>query len=98
MKNVEDSKLYAAKTIYCENEDYLNDGLKEVSFLRGNRHPCIIDVTDVFITTHPRVLYIIMTYCETASIAKLIENAKKTNTTLAISVEFITKGTLPDPQ
>ena len=28
--------------------------LEEVRFLRANRHPCIIDVYDVFLTEKPR--------------------------------------------
>ena len=31
IKNVEDNKLYACKTIYCEKENYLTESLKEVS-------------------------------------------------------------------
>ena len=77
VKCIEDSKLYASKTIYCEKEDYLSASLKEVSFLRSNRHPCIIDVHDVFIVHTPRVLHILMPYCETGSVSKLIESTKK---------------------
>jgi serine/threonine protein kinase len=30
IKNSEDNRLYACKTIYCEKEEYLTESLKEV--------------------------------------------------------------------
>lgn len=82
VKNLEDNKLYACKTIYCEKEEYLTESLKEVCFLRANRHPAIIDVHDCFITTQPRVLYMVMSYCETSSISKFISLSKKSSSTV----------------
>jgi serine/threonine protein kinase len=83
VKNIEDNKLFACKTIYCEKEEYLTESLKEVRFLRSNRHPAIIDVHDCFITAQPRVLYIVMSYCETSTIAKVISTHKKNSTTIS---------------
>lgn len=44
-----EQKLYAMKTIFSEKESGMTQTLLEVRFLRANRHPCIIDVYDVFI-------------------------------------------------
>ena len=51
VKNIDDNKLYANKTIFCERETDMRDVLREMRFLRTNRHPCIIDIHDGFITT-----------------------------------------------
>ena len=76
MKN-ENKDLYAVKTIYCAKEEYLHESLKEVAFLRANRHPCVIDVHDVFITSQPRILFIVMHYCESSNVSTLISGTKK---------------------
>jgi NIMA (never in mitosis gene a)-related kinase len=67
------------KTIYCEKEEDWAGTLREVEFLRKQRHPCIIDVCDCFILSHPRVLHILMQYCETGDLGKVISNAQKSN-------------------
>lgn len=57
--------------------------LKEIWFLRLNRHPCIIDVHDAFVTLNPRVVHIVMHYCESGTIASVIASAKKTKTSIS---------------
>jgi NIMA (never in mitosis gene a)-related kinase len=54
--------------------------LREIKFLRANRHPCIIDVHDAFITANPRVVNIVMHYCESGTLASVISAAKKNKT------------------
>lgn len=53
VKNREDHKLFAVKTILCTQEAELADSLMEVRYLRLNRHACIIDICDVFLTDKP---------------------------------------------
>lgn len=64
-------KLYAMKTIFSEKESHMTQTLLEVRFLRGNRHPCIIDVYDVFLTDKPRVLHIVMPFCEAGDLSNV---------------------------
>lgn len=54
VKNKEDNRMFANKTIFCEKEKYMEETLVEVQFMRKNRHPCIIDIHDGFITANPR--------------------------------------------
>ena len=61
----------------------MKDTLHEVRFLRRNRHPCIIDVHDGFMTSQPRMLYIVMPYCEGGDLDALIKNTKKSRQTLS---------------
>jgi hypothetical protein len=42
------------KTIFTEREKDMKETLHEVRFLRMNRHPCIIDIHDAFMTAQPR--------------------------------------------
>eukprot|EP01031_Cornospumella_fuschlensis_P035530 gene35530-43080_t len=58
VKNIEDNKLFAIKTIFCNKDHELDGVCREIRFLRLSRHPCIIDVHDAFITTNPRVVHI----------------------------------------
>lgn len=80
VKNIDDNKLYACKSIYCENETDLTNILLEIKFLRQHRHPCIIDIHDGFLTLRQtkNILYIIMQYCETGDLGKIITNAQTT--------------------
>ena len=71
------------KTIFTEREIDMKDTLREVRFLRQNRHPCIIDVYDGFMTSQPRMLYIIMPYCEGGDLDTVIKNAKKSRTPIS---------------
>ena len=48
VKNKEDNKLFAIKTMLCVEQSDLQDALMEVRYLRLNRHACIIDICDVF--------------------------------------------------
>jgi len=82
VKNKDDNKLYADKTIFCEKEKHLTETLREVKFLRRNRHPCIIDLHDVYIISNPRVLHIIMPYCETGDLDKMIQKHKKSKSSI----------------
>jgi serine/threonine protein kinase len=77
VKNTEDNKLFANKTIFSNKESELKEVLREVKFLRSNRHPCIVDIHDVFVTAQPRVLNIILSYCEAGDLAKVISSSRK---------------------
>ena len=77
VKCIEDNRLFAIKTIFTEKESEMKDTLREVRFLRMNRHPCIIDVHDGFMTAQPRILFIVMPYCEGGDLDALIKNTKK---------------------
>ena len=83
VKCIEDNRLFAMKTIFTEKEINMKDTLHEVRFLRRNRHPCIIDVHDGFMTSQPRMLYIVMPYCEGGDLDALIKNTKKSRQTLS---------------
>jgi serine/threonine protein kinase len=54
VRNSEDKKVFANKTIFCDKESQMVETMREVQFLRRNRHPCIIDLHDGFITMQPR--------------------------------------------
>jgi hypothetical protein len=45
---------FAIKTIFCSRDSELEMTLEEIRYLRMNRHPCVIDVNDAFITANPR--------------------------------------------
>ena len=77
MKCIEDNRLFALKTIFTEKESEMKDTLREVRFLRQNRHPCIIDVHDGFMTSQPRMLFIVMPYCEGGDLDALLKTTKK---------------------
>lgn len=80
VKNKEDHKLFAVKTILCTEERDLVDSLLEVKHLRLNRHPCVIDITDAWITEKPaKVIHLAMSYCEAGDIAKIITANKSKN-------------------
>jgi serine/threonine protein kinase len=74
--------LFAIKTIFTEKESDMKDTLREVRFLRVNRHPCIIDVHDGFMTSQPRLLFIVMPYCEGGDLDGLIKLTKKAKTSI----------------
>lgn len=80
VKNVEDNKLFADKTIFCETESVLGDVLRELFFLRKYRHPFIVDILDGFTIAQPRVLHIIMSYCEAGDLGKLIALNRRNKT------------------
>jgi serine/threonine protein kinase len=73
---------FANKTMLAEREADMKEMLREVKFLRMNRHPCIIDIHDGFITAQPRVLNIICSYCEAGDLAKVIASSRKTRTNI----------------
>jgi serine/threonine protein kinase len=77
VKCIEDNRLFALKTIFTEKESDMKDTLREVRFLRQNRHPCIIDVHDGFMTSQPRMLFIVMPYCEGGDLDALLKTTKK---------------------
>jgi NIMA (never in mitosis gene a)-related kinase len=70
------------KTIFCEKESDWDMIISEIRFLRVLRHPCIIDICDGFIIPQPRMLHIVMQYCETGDLGKVISTAKKTKSSL----------------
>lgn len=61
----------------------MKDTLREVRFLRVNRHPCIIDVHDGFMTSQPRLLFIVMPYCEGGDLDGLIKITKKAKSNIS---------------
>lgn len=73
---------FAIKTILCPKDSELGNILREIRFLRANRHPCIIDVHDAFITSNPRIVHIVMHYCESGTLASVISSARKNRTYL----------------
>jgi NIMA (never in mitosis gene a)-related kinase len=74
---------FAIKTILCSKDSELGPVLREIRFLRANRHPCIIDVHDAFITANPvRVVNIVMHYCESGTLASVISSAKKNRSSI----------------
>ena len=54
----------------------------QVQFLRRNRHPCIIDIHDGFVTAQPRVLNIVMSYCEAGDLGKVVAAHRKNKTSV----------------
>lgn len=79
-KNKEDNKLFAIKTVLCMESSDLDVALMEVKYLRLNRHACIIDVCDVFLTDKAaKVLHITMSYCEAGDLGVIISTNKKNN-------------------
>eukprot|EP01038_Epipyxis_sp_PR26KG_P013000 gene13000-17430_t len=85
VKNTEDNKLFAIKSMFCAKDNTLQDGLREMKFLRIVRHPYIIDIHDAFLTANPRVLNIVMHYCESGNLSTVIAAAKKNNNSIAES-------------
>ena len=82
VKSIEDSRLYAIKTIFAERESEMKEMLREVRFLRMNRHACIIEVYDGFIISNPKMLYIVMPYCEGGDLDGYIKNTRKNKTNI----------------
>eukprot|EP00607_Mallomonas_marina_P002406 CAMPEP_0182428978 /NCGR_PEP_ID=MMETSP1167-20130531/25198_1 /TAXON_ID=2988 /ORGANISM="Mallomonas Sp, Strain CCMP3275" /LENGTH=541 /DNA_ID=CAMNT_0024612247 /DNA_START=192 /DNA_END=1817 /DNA_ORIENTATION=- len=86
VKNTDDDRLYATKTVLIsesESAEVEAGALQEVKHLRINRHPGIIDVMEVFIMAQPRVLNIVMTFCEAGDLAKTIQHAQKNHNLLS---------------
>lgn len=77
VKNTEDSKLFAIKSMFCPKESDYVTVLREVRYLRAHRHPCIIDVVDAFVISNPRVVHIVMPYCESGNLSTVIATAKR---------------------
>ena len=76
-KNKEDNKLFAIKTMLCVQDRNLQEALMEVRYLRLNRHACIIDICDGFLTDKTaKVLHITMSYCEAGDLGKIIATNK----------------------
>jgi len=83
VKNTDDNRLFADKTIYLQEERYYFETLREVKFLRQyGRHPFIMEIFDCYVIAQPKVLHIIMPYCEAGDIGKVISKHKKNKTTL----------------
>jgi NIMA (never in mitosis gene a)-related kinase len=80
VKDIEDSKLYAMKILYCEKDEELKEGMKEVNVMRKCRHPCCIEPLDVFLMAQPRMLHVVMLYGESGDLGKLISQNAKTHT------------------
>mmetsp|Transcript_26489 Transcript_26489/g.36473 ORF Transcript_26489/g.36473 Transcript_26489/m.36473 type:complete len:761 (+) Transcript_26489:177-2459(+) len=81
VKNTEDNKLFAIKSMFCPKESDYHCVLREVRYLRAHRHPCIIDVVDAFVISNPRVVHIVMPYCESGNLSTVIATAKKSGGT-----------------
>jgi NIMA (never in mitosis gene a)-related kinase 2 len=83
VKSVEEKQLFAMKTIFSEHETETQKSLREVMFLRSYRHPYIIEIFDSFLTQQPKMLYIVMHYCEGGDLGKVITNAQKNSTSIS---------------
>jgi len=88
VRNVEDSRLFADKTIFCEKESLFADILRELFFLRKYRHPYIIDIQDGFVIAQPRVLHIIMSYCEAGDLGKVITLHRRNKSSISEAQAF----------
>jgi len=77
VKNLEDNKMFADKTIFIEKESQFSGILRELFFLKKYRHPFIIDIYDGFVIAQPRVLHILMSYCEAGDLGKVISMHRK---------------------
>ena len=83
VKSTDDNRLYADKTIYTQEERYYIETLREVKFLRQyGAHPFIMEIFDCYVIAQPKVLHIIMPYCEAGDIGKIIVKHKKNKTSL----------------
>ncbi len=82
---------YASKTLLLQHKSDEKGFLHEVKFLRQHRHPFVIHLHDVFMSTHPRYplypnfltigrkVFLIMHYCEGGDLGKVISMAGKNN-------------------
>ena len=82
VKNLEDNKMFADKTIFIEKDSQFSGILRELFFLRKYRHPFIIDIYDGFVIAQPRVLHILMSYCEAGDLGKVISMHRKNKSSL----------------
>lgn len=81
VKAVDDNRLFADKTIYTEKEGYYQETLREVRFLRTyGMHPFIMEIYDCYVIASPRVLHIIMPYCEAGDLGKIVQQHRKSRT------------------
>lgn len=91
-KSVEEKQLYAMKTIFSEHQSEMQKSLNEVVILRTYRHPYIIDILDSYCTMQPKILHIVMHYCEGGDLGKSIIAAKKSS--VSISEHLIIKWSI----
>ena len=83
VRNLEDSRMFADKTIFCEKESLMADILRELVLLRKYRHPFIVDIHDGFVIANPRVMHIILSYCEAGDLGKVIHLHRKNKSSVA---------------
>lgn len=80
VKDQTTNKLYAMKNIVTPEPGSEDVVLQEVHILRTLKHPCIVELQAVFVSQDVKLLSIVLTYCESGDLAKVICNAQKTNT------------------
>lgn len=67
------------KTVLTQQENEVLRALREVIFLRTCRHPFIVDIHDAFLTFQPKMLCMILTYCDGGDLGKLIKTTRNNN-------------------
>lgn len=82
VKDVTTNRLYAMKSIVTPESEAEDAAIQEVHILRTLKHPCIVDLQEVFVSPDMKLLSLVLTYCESGDLAKAISNAHKTNTPL----------------
>jgi Protein kinase domain len=72
VKDGRDSRLHAMKTLaWGEQSDQKAQALEEVRLMRILRHPCIVSLSDVFVSADARLVCLTMTYCESGDLGKV---------------------------
>mmetsp|Transcript_23197 Transcript_23197/g.34028 ORF Transcript_23197/g.34028 Transcript_23197/m.34028 type:complete len:974 (+) Transcript_23197:241-3162(+) len=82
VKNREDNRLYASKTLLLQHKSEEKAFLHEVKYLRAHRHPFIVHLHDVFMSIHPKKVFLIMHYCEGGDLGKVITMTERNKTFL----------------
>ncbi|CAM9798412.1 unnamed protein product [Chrysoparadoxa australica] len=84
VKDTHDSRLYAMKTLpWGEKPEDKAHALMETKLLRSMLHPCIVALNDVFLSADGRLVCLIMTYCNSSDLAKVLAHANKYKTPIA---------------
>jgi Protein kinase domain len=76
VKDGRDSRLHAMKTLaWGEQSDQKAQAMEEVRLMRILRHPCIVSLSDVFVSADARLVCLTMTYCESGDLGKVRASA-----------------------
>ena len=85
VKNREDNRLYAVKSMLITSKSEETQYMHEVTIMKSNRHPYVVQIHDVFLIAQPRRLFMVLHYCEGGDLGKVISHASKTNTPISES-------------